>query len=379
MLTIKYDTQFNKELTELFDTNIDKNIRWSRNSCQYLMNDTFNNVINKNMFIKDDDNWDVYFPCTYDDIKTEINMMSIIDNKKYFILENCDEIVAKDLLWKHVLNFYGNTKTEKLMPKSYLLYNDDDLKKFSNDYTFSKIYIMKKNIQRQEGLKITKDKNEILNGAVNGYVIVQELLQNPYIISGRKTNMRFYILVVCKNNKMNVFVYNDGFMYYSKELFKKNSTDIGPNITTGYIDRQVYLDNPLTHQDLKQYLDNPLRQNLSNIEKYIINNNKKISDVYFNNIYNLIKDIFIGLEQTLTKLNKFNNTNITFQLFGADIAVDDQLNPTIMEINKGPDLGGKDTRDSLLKYNVVYNMFKILDIIKIKPNTSDDSMYIKII
>ena len=33
-----------------------------------------------------------------------------------------------------------------------------------------------------------------------------------------------------------------------------------------------------------------------------------------------------------------------------------------MEINKGPDLGGKDERDSLLKHNMVRNMFNIIGI-----------------
>jgi len=111
---------------------------------------------------------------------------------------------------------------------------------------------MKKNIQRQEGLKISNSKHEILDGYKNGYVLVQELLQDPYLISGRKTNMRFYVLVVCKANNTDCYVHKDGFMYYTKVPFVKNSLDDAPNITTGYIDRQVYIDNPLTHYDLRK-------------------------------------------------------------------------------------------------------------------------------
>ena len=33
------------------------------------------------------------------------------------------------------------------------------------------------------------------------YVVVQELLQDPYTISGRKINLRVYVLVVKNNNK----------------------------------------------------------------------------------------------------------------------------------------------------------------------------------
>jgi hypothetical protein len=59
---------------------------------------------------------------------------------------------------------------------------------------------MKKNIQRQEGLKISKDKNEILNCYKDGYAVVQELLQDPYLINGRKINLRVYCLFIKKSN-----------------------------------------------------------------------------------------------------------------------------------------------------------------------------------
>jgi hypothetical protein len=200
-----------------------------------------------------------------------------------------------------------------------------------------------------------------MNGINDKYVIVQELLQNPYIIDGRKTNMRFYVLVICKNNKFSVYVYNDGFMYYTKVPFKKNTTEVDPNITTGYIDREVYKKNPLTHQDLKKYLDNPNR-NMSEIEHNMKNKRLVISEVYFIRINNLLKDIFSAFVGYIGVNDKFVNNTMT-QLFGVDIAVDDQLNPMLMEVNKGPDMNAKDERDSQLKNNVVTDMLKTLGII----------------
>jgi hypothetical protein len=255
-----------------------------------------------------------------------------------------------------------------MIPSSYILYNDDEIKKFKIEYDPNKIYILKKNIQRQEGLKITKDFNEILEATNNGYIIVQELLQNPYIIANRKTNMRFYVLVVCKNNNMKIYVYNDGFMYYSKSLFQKNNLNMDVNITTGYIDRQIYVDNPLTHQDLIKYLDNPNRTNLSITEQNIKNQKFLISTIYFDRIHLLLKKIFIAFYNKLSTTTKFNETNTMFQLFGIDIAVDDQLNPTIMEVNKGPDLGAKDERDKKLKHNVIFDLFNLINNVSESPN-----------
>lgn len=354
--------------------------KWNRNQCNYIIGDTLLNELNNNKIEQSNDEWNLYLPCTYDDIRSEVNMMPVVDNAKYFLLENCDEIVAKELLWKNIVNHFDINKAKIMMPNSYVLYDQNDVNKINSEFDKSKIYIMKKNIQRQEGLKITNNLNEILNGYKNeGYVLVQELLQNPYTISGRKTNMRFYVLVVCNENNMSVYVHKDGFMYYTKDLFKVGSLEEGPNITTGYIDRQVYIDNPLTHEDLRNYLNKESRE-LLETEKRIREQGYKISEIYFNRIYHLIREIFTAFYGKINKVNgktKFNKNNITFQLFGVDIAVDNQLNPTVMEVNKGPDLGAKDERDSKLKHGVVKDMFKIVGITEM--NDCEETKFLKVL
>jgi hypothetical protein len=337
--------------------------KWNRNKCDYMMNETLLDELQTHGIEHSAYDWDVYFPCAYDEINKEIEEMPIVKNAKYFIIDNGDSMVAKEWLWKHIVSHYGIAKACNMMPNSYMLYDNIDRARFTKEYDTNKIYILKKNIQRQEGLKISNNKNEILDGYKTGYVVVQELLQDPYTIAGRKTNMRFYVLVVCGNGELNVFVHKDGFMYYTKEPFIKNSLATDPNITTGYIDRQIYIDNPLTHDDMRKYLDNPDRTELLEVEKYIKSQNLKISEVYFSRIYHLIREVFMAFVGKIcisTKLSK----NVSFQLFGVDIAVNDQLNPMIMEINKGPDLGAKDKKDSDLKHGVIKDTLAILKIIK---------------
>jgi hypothetical protein len=326
---------------------------WSRNNCPYIMSKTLGDQLNKHGIEQSDDNWDLYFPCGYDDINEEINAMPVVDGAKYFIVDNCDELVAKEWLWKNLVKHYGFDIARTLVPNGYVLYDKDDLERFNKEYDNKKIYIMKKNIQRQEGLKITKSRDEIMNGYKDNYVLVQELLQNPYIISGRKTNMRFYVLVLCRDNEINVFVHKDGFMYYTKDMFKENSTEDGPNITTGYIDRKVYEENPLTHDDLRIFLDNSNRSNLLDVEKEIKNQGLKISEVYFHRIYHTLRSVFMAFVGKICIGKKFTKNNTLFQLFGVDIAVDNKLNSMVIEINKGPDMGAKDDRDGAIKQRVV--------------------------
>ena len=350
-------------------------IGWNRNQCPHIIGQTYENIFKKYGIKQDEKNCELYLPCSYDNPENEIQQFSLVKNAKYFIINNCDLIVAKDELWKGVVDHYGIDKAKTMLPCSYVLNSSEDLERFDREYDSNKLYIIKKNIQRQQGLKITNDRNEILNGSNEKYVIVQDLLQNPYIIGGRKTNMRFYVLVICQNNKASVYVYNDGFLYYTPKKFIKGSSDSDVNITSGYVPRSVYETNPLSHEDLRKYLDGQNRS-LSNVERDIRNKGLQISKIYFERIYNLIKSVFSAFVGHFCKPNKLSE-NLTFQLFGVDVAVDNELNCTIMECNKGCDLNPKCPRDSVVKQNVVEDIFRLVEIINNKTNRENG--FIKII
>ncbi len=249
------------------------------------------------------------------------------------------------------------------MPKTYILSDDNDVIKLTKNHKPSNIYILKKNIQRQKGLKITNNLDDIKNGHNDGYVIAQVMLQNPYLINNRKINLRIYVLVVYRANKIESYMHYNGFMYYTRDFFKKNSLEDGPNITTGYIDRQVYQENPLTLDDFRKYLDNT-RRKLSTHELLLKNKYGSLSNLLFNRIQIIIKMIIDSTEDELK--NVLRDINVCyFQLFGADISVSDKLVPMIMEVNKGPDLGVKDDRDGDVKKKVALDILKIL---KISPD-----------
>jgi hypothetical protein len=336
------------------------NPTWSRSQCMYSMGETLESTLQKYNIKKTSGNSDMRIPCAYDEINKEINDINPNKDQRIFIIHDADNISAKDYLWKLLVQHRGLDQAKILMPNTYITYSPEDMSRFKSEYKRGNIYIMKKNIQRQEGLKITDSYDDIVNSR-GSYVVVQELQQDPYIINGRKINMRFYILVVCNEDNVDVYVYSNGFMYYTKEPFKTGSKDFGPNITTGYIERWVYQVNPLTHEDFKIYLDKPGRQ-LSIPEKMIASQGLRVSDVVFNRIYNLLREVFLCSVGNICTGKKLKSA-ITFQLFGADIAINSQLWPTIMEINKGPDMGTKDERDGEVKMGCTKDMLRILGMI----------------
>ncbi len=139
-------------------------------------------------------------PCSYDNIM-QINPTS--DQQYIHAIDNVDEICGKDNLWTNLYAVYKGDTT-KYVPQTWILNNLLDMDKFKANYDSTKAYILKKNIQQQKGLYITNNYDEILN-ADKKYVVVQELLQDPYVINvsldqnitdNRKINMRFYVLLV---------------------------------------------------------------------------------------------------------------------------------------------------------------------------------------
>ena len=81
-----------------------------------------------------------------------------------------------------------------------------------------------------------------------------EVLKDPYIISGRKINIRCYVLFACEGGNVTAYLHDNGFVYYSKAPYM-NGTTYDEIVTSGYIDRELIENNPLTLKYLRSYLN----------------------------------------------------------------------------------------------------------------------------
>lgn len=276
----------------------------------------------------------------YAEIDTYLNKLKF-DKKTYvYAINSTDTMASKSSLANH-MQVCG---LSKFIPKTFILLgpNKSDLSGLEE----GRIYIIKKNVQRQEGNSITKDIKFIKEEAGNqGYVVCQELLQNPFLVNKRKINLRVYFLITLNSGVMNFYIYNNGFMYYTSDFFVPNSTDEKVNITTGYIDRRVYQENPLTILDFYAWLGNDKSERLKA------------------NMIGMFKGIKQCYERELLAANH-DSQNYRFNIFGVDVAPDSDLNVTIMEINKAPDLSYKDDRDAAVKLNMIKDVMKLVGMSK---------------
>ncbi len=301
------------------------------------------NVLKQTNSEKVNKDWKLYLPCDNFNLEKELSKLSLNKNQYVFGISGSDYLASKNTLWEVLKNKYLDNVTE-YVPKSYL---PNDIELFKNDYKLGQLYILKKNLQQQKGINISKNFDFIVYSLQNKTInIVQELLNNPLLVDGRKINMRVYLLVICNDKHKNAYIHNNGFIYYTKQKYSKKKLDFDYHITTGYIDRSIYENNPLTHTDLYQHLDN------------IKEGNSKILQ---NNIVELMRNIFEPLKKYIGN-NKKLQKGTSFQLFGCDVAPDKNLDCKLIEINKGPDLNFKDERDGEVKKDVLYSIFSLLKI-----------------
>jgi len=261
---------------------------------------------------------DIYLPSGYTNVEKEYEKLPY-DNKKYIhAIKGCDKIASKNYLWKILENYYGRTQACKYMPNSYLLNSiKDKLKLLKDVQNTNKILVLKKNLQRQQGLKFCNSKELSLKKlneyAEDHYVIAQEYLNNPFIINGRKINMRFYLLIVIDQGVKKVFLYNNGFIYYTNKKYEY-STDPSKVVTTGYIDRKVYEENPLTHSDFQKFLKN--------------------KGINYNLLFDNVRNLMIKVLKPIFKVIEAPNGKVNYQVFGIDIQPDKNLDVKLLEINK---------------------------------------------
>lgn len=314
----------------------------------------------------DNENYDVFIPCSYNNCEKDVLAFENKNTgKKLFLIDGCDFLASKLELWSLLKELYGK-KATKYMPATFLLEKSDDMKEFPKHFEANKskrpdqMYVLKNYAQRQEGIKLTRDINEIVNGLKDGWYLVQDYVYNPYIIDRRKINFRYYLLVVCIDGKIHGYIHKDGFLYYTPDYYDEKDMDFKKHITTGYIDRKVYELNPLTLQDFRNHLDK-----------------KKpgLSKVWDKSANKLMNRVMKAISKKICKNSKLDK-HVRFQLFGCDLAPDANLGAKLMEINKGPDLGAKDERDKQVKLTVQRDIFKIID--PTSPLEKDETRFVKI-
>lgn len=291
----------------------------------------------------------IFFNLLVDYRRNYDRLFKNIKHQNYIYSLLCvDTFANKAYLYSMFQKNASESEVFKYLPVTYILDNKQSYNKLINEYDPDKLYILKKNVQRQKGCTITNNEAYIKQAHKNNYVVCQEVLLDPYTIQGHKINIRQYMLVIVRKSDCEFLLFNDGFLYYTPKKFIKGSLDKQRHITTGYIDRKIYEDNPMTLKELYDYMG---KTDSFVLEKNIVRLFKSVANVYMDHV-----------------LENDTNLHVNFMIFGCDVAVSNTLDCKIMEINKGPDLSFKDKRDGAVKHTLGLNTLHEVGIINAPHN-----------
>lgn len=404
-------------------SNTKSNIKVKLNyvKCSHLkLQDTLKTVFSKYNMIRakeTNNNWDLYIPCGYNYVETELDKINISKpNQFIYAIKGCDKIASKNELWKIIRNYYGREKASLLIPESFIINDPEDIKKFTTRYDENNLYLLKKNIQRKEGILILNDynkimnvvnktkkdiynyynnknnnligtinnnfikntlinrknkkhdnddvkteedytKNQNINSLINNFKIIQTYISDLYIINKRKCNIRLYILITCSNNTKKGFLYKYGKCIYTNKDYKNFNNNNQSNSKQIKFNKEEHLTSYLLDQDI--YQTHP--ETLDDLSYHM--GNKKFN-MLWENIIALLKNIFLAIKAKICNKKTLQKAT-TFQLFGADIIFTNSLQPYLLEFNKGPSMKYMNDTDKKMKLKLTEDVFKKVGIIPI--------------
>jgi len=316
--------------------------------CKNSLGKVTNNIFSNFGFKHNNKDWEIYMPCGYNNVERELKDIDLKGDKSKVIfgINGCDSIVSKNGIWDILKREYTRKLASELMPTSYILYDPTELKHLKDDYKEGDIYILKKNIQRKEGLKLTKNMKEILLASQENYRVAQKYMRDLYLINNRKVNLRIYLIVVIKGDKKRFYISRKGKCIYTYKEYNDNDFDFESNITSYHLDMNIYKKNPRNFQELIDYIDSQG------------DDGKKL----FRNIEKLMFYVSKAMEKKVYQSDNLKGAT-TFQLFGGDVIFDKNLHPYLLEFNKGPDMNARDKLDEYMKSDVQYDMFSLVGLV----------------
>ncbi len=123
--------------------------------------DLLDGVLRRNGFSRNDQKYNFYMPCGYNNIEQELKNIDVPPSKYIFGLIGCDQIVSKNNLWDVLEKTYGRHSAKQLMPESFLIENPRQYAIALEEVRHGTVLICKKNLQRKLGLALVFTEDEL--------------------------------------------------------------------------------------------------------------------------------------------------------------------------------------------------------------------------
>jgi hypothetical protein len=265
------------------------------------------------------------------------HLFGIIDNKFYnsqFFLLNkfqfIDSFKDKYSLYLN-LQLYFRDHYYKTYPNSFLLSTNTNWNDINKLYNKKRsIVFIARPIEAMQGENIIKVWNEdTLNKAkellyndkyIKG-VSLTEYITNPLLYNGKKMHLRAYMLMTLINNEYKSYLLDVSEIFTAKNKYKNEDWNNEDIHDTHFSNSGISYNFPdIVYETEKHKINNKFTPRIGEAEVETIMKNireciNQISKIAISNIYH------------------YSNTKNTYEVFGIDVLVKDDLSVFIMEVN----------------------------------------------
>jgi tubulin polyglutamylase TTLL1/tubulin monoglycylase TTLL3/8 len=187
----------------------------------------------------------------------------------------------------------------------------------ANALKTNNIWILKpgENTNRGTGISMCTSLEQIAKeiSKTKHTVILQKYIENPFLVYKRKFDIRCYAMITCYNGIIQGYYYNEGYIRTSSKPFSLQ------NVENKYIH--------LTNDAIQKYSED--------YGKYE-NGNKMSYGDFIEEVGSKIKDIVTDtIKCAVPKIMKKMHCH-TFEVFGYDFLLDENLKPWLLEVNTNP-------------------------------------------
>lgn len=199
------------------------------------------------------------------------------------------------------------------------------------------VWILKPNVEnRGRGILLHNTEQKILQLQTQypeQNYIVQKYVEKPFLVYKTKFDIRLFLLTVFDGTRFSIWMYKNCYFKFCSQEFSLNNFHESIHLTNHAVQRNYTI-----NEKRNKKLPTNNMWLLTEFFKYLRLRNHNNTDVWHKTIYpSIVKVIVMIIYSSISETHMDKNS---FELFGADFILNEDLVPKLLEINASPDLHG---------------------------------------
>ncbi|XP_049670261.1 tubulin monoglutamylase TTLL4 isoform X2 [Accipiter gentilis] len=269
------------------------------------------------------------------------------------------QIGRKDRLWRNLLKMQARCgkKEFNFFPQSFILPQDIKLlrKAWEEGASHQKWIVKPPASARGIGIQVIHKWSQLPKRRP---LLVQRYLHKPYLIGGKKFDLRIYVYVTCYD-PLRVYLFKDGLVRFASCKYSSSMKSLS--------NRFVHLTNYSVNKKNTEYKSNSdetacqgHKWALKALWSYLTQKGVN-SEAIWEKIKDIVIKTIIASEPYVNSLVKMyvRRPYCCHELFGFDIMLDENLKPWILEVNISPSLHSNSPLDVSIKGQMIRDLLNL--------------------